>query len=309
MRELVLVHGRSQEKKDAGDLKQEWLDALFEGLGKSGLHLPIPLSQVHFPYYGQTLYDLVEGVPPEKVAEIVVRGTDTDPVARERQDFVLDVLDEVMRVRDIGDDQVAAEAEAIAQAENGNEAAVRARGPMNWAWVRAIARVLDRRVPGASGATVALVTYDVHVYLGSIGIRDQIETGVRQALASAAQRETVVVAHSLGSVVAYNLLRREGKQNGWKVPLFVTVGSPLGVTKIKRALSPNSHPVCVDHWFNAMDPDDIVSLYPLDARRFRVDPQVENKTDVDNRTSNQHGISGYLSDPEIARRIHDALTA
>ena len=42
MRQLVLVHGRSQEQKDAVALKAEWLEALNEGLAKSNLTLPIP---------------------------------------------------------------------------------------------------------------------------------------------------------------------------------------------------------------------------------------------------------------------------
>ena len=39
-RELVLVHGRAQENKDSIALKREWLDALRNGLRKSGLDLP-----------------------------------------------------------------------------------------------------------------------------------------------------------------------------------------------------------------------------------------------------------------------------
>jgi len=35
MRQLVLVHGRSQEQKDSIALKAEWLEALAEGLQKS----------------------------------------------------------------------------------------------------------------------------------------------------------------------------------------------------------------------------------------------------------------------------------
>ncbi len=33
----------------------------------------------------------------------------------------------------------------------------------------------------------------------------------------------------------------------------------------------------------------------------------KNKTDVDNPTQNRHGITGYLGDPEVARRIHEAV--
>ena len=60
-------------------------------------------------------------------------------------------------------------------------------------------------------------------------------------------------------------------------------------------------------WFNAMDQRDVVALYPLDGTHFPIDPAIENKTDVDNDTENRHGISGYLTDKVVAKRIYDAL--
>ena len=118
-----------------------------------------------------------------------------------------------------------------------------------------------------------------------------------------------VVGHPLGSVVAYNVLRRDGKQMGWKVPTFVTVGSPLGVTMIRDALAPVEHPSCVGSWFNAFDPADVVALHPLDRAHFGIRPGVENHDGVHNGTRNRHGIAGYLDDAVVARRIHDALVA
>jgi hypothetical protein len=79
------------------------------------------------------------------------------------------------------------------------------------------------------------------------------------------------------------------------------------VKAIKAALAPIEHPQCVTRWFNAMDERDVVALFPLTAERFNVDPAIENKNDVRNHTSNRHGISGYLDDAEVARRIHTAL--
>src|SRR4051794_29050487 len=73
-RHLVLVHGRSQQHKDADALKREWLASLEEGLAKSGLSLPVPESDIHFPFYGDTLIDLLEGKAADEAAEIVVRG-------------------------------------------------------------------------------------------------------------------------------------------------------------------------------------------------------------------------------------------
>jgi hypothetical protein len=58
-----------------------------------------------------------------------------------------------------------------------------------------------------------------------------------------------------------------------------------------------------------MDERDVVALYPLDARNFKIDPAIENNTRVDNHTEIRHGIAGYLDDQHVARRIHEALVA
>lgn len=293
MRQLVFVHGRAQQHKDAVALKGEWLAALREGLAKSNLQLPIPEDAVRFPYYGQTLFDLVAGVSPERAAEIIVRGEGEDA---DEQAFVRAIIQEACDKAEITDAQIAT--------IGGNE--VIEKGPSNWEWVQSALRAIDRYVPFGSGSSIALFTKDVYQYLRNIGIRDRIDMGVRQALQPGVP--TVVVGHSLGSVVSYSLLRREGKTSNWNVPLYITVGAPLAVTAIKKGLAPLKHPECVGKWFNAMDERDVVALYPLSKRYFAIDPEIENKTDVQNHTDNRHGIAGYLDDKEVAKRIHDALT-
>jgi hypothetical protein len=299
MRELVLIHGRSQENQDSIALKREWLDSLNEGLHKSGLTLPIPEAAVRFPYYGQALYDLISDVAPDDVADIPIRslqgGVDAD---------VVTALTEIAHVRGISDDQIFAEARAATVPELSRPD--EQRGPQNWRLIRGIVAAIDLYVPGASGAGVALTTADVFQYLNIPSIKDPIEAGVRKAMAP--NVESVVVGHSLGSVVAYNLLRWDGPALGWRVPVFITVGSPLGVTAIRKALKPARRLPCVGAWYNARDKDDIVALYPLDDQHFPLRPPIENSSHVVNGTPNQHGIRGYLSDAEVARRIHEALT-
>lgn len=228
------------------------------GLQHQGLQLELQDSSVRFPYYGQTLFDLVSGA--EEAADVIVHGEPDDAAERE---FVSAFLGEVFDKAGITERHI----------EEAGGRDVLEHGPLNWAWVRAGLIALDRHVPGVSAVSVALVTRDVYRYLRSQGVRDEIEGGIRRALH--AGEETVVVSHSLGTVVAYNLLRREGKVQGWQVPLLVTLGSPLAVSVIKQALRPLSHPPVVSRWFNAYDPDDVVSLYGLDAQHFPVDPEVE----------------------------------
>lgn len=294
MTNLVLVHGRSQQNKDSVALKEEWLASLRAGLAKTRLEMPIPDERVRFPYYGDTLWQMVQGRPDGEVAEVIVRGRGADEGERE---LLEEVVQAVQEKTGISDEQV----DEVLDSE------VRERGPLNWEVTQGILRAVDRFVPFGSGASIALATRDVYRYLTNLSIRDRIETGILQAMEPGVP--TVVVSHSLGTVVAYNLLRREGATRGWKVPVFVTLGSPLGIRGIKKRLSPIGHPECAGAWKNAMDERDVVALYPLTDRNFSVDPDIENKTDVDNHTRNRHGIAGYLEDPDVATWIHAALTA
>jgi hypothetical protein len=299
MRQLVFVHGRSQEHKDSIALKGEWLDALKEGLTKAGLTLPIAEQDVRFPFYGDSLFDLVAGKSADAAAEIVTRGLQDDA---DEQRFAREVLEEVQRKTGVTDAQVAAVA--------GQD--VVERGPQNWEWFHGVLQAIDYFVPFGSGASIALFTHDVYQYLKNPAIRQHIEAGVSQAITPGV--ETVMVSHSLGTVVAYNLLRGEGTARGWRVPLFITLGSPLAIGAIRKALKglgPLRCPECAAGWFNAMDDRDVVALYPLTPSTFPLDPTmppIENKTDISNRTQNRHGIAGYLDDAVVARRIHNALT-
>jgi hypothetical protein len=289
MRQLVLVHGRSPQRKDAAALKAEWLDALHSGLAAAGLTLPIPESEVRFPYYGDALDALTSGAI-DPLSEIIVREADAQRAA-----FLRAVFLEVARECGICDADVTAEA--------GPDVAE--PGRQDGDWFRALLRLLDRSTL-AGTASIALFIDDVYRYLTHVGVRDAIDSTVQAAVTPGV--ETVVVGHSLGSVVTYLLLRQEGVALGWHVPLYVTVGSPLGVGAVCEHLVPIAHPSCADRWFNAADRRDVVALHPLDATHFAVEPAIENKKDVDNTTPDRHGIRGYLTDPEVACRIHRALT-
>lgn len=295
--QLVFVHGRAQEHKDASTLKGEWIEAWSRGLALQGLAIPLTDAQIRFPYYGQTLFDLSSGKNPAAVAPVVIKSATGAGQDDEEQAFVRSVLRETLRHADISDAQIDEVAHAV----------LVEKGALNWEWVQAAIKALDRFVPHASAASIALATSDVYQYLTNPTIRQQIEHGVREAMRS--DIASIVVSHSLGTVVAYDLLRKEGVRQGWRVPLFVTLGSPLAVTEVKKRLAPIGYPECVTHWFNAMDERDVVALYPLDQGHFPVSPAIENRREVDNHTSNRHGISGYLDDPVVARRLYEAITA
>ena len=299
-RELVFVHGRSQQHKDAVALKKEWLDALGEGLAKSSLTLPISDAQVRFPFYGDTLFDLSEGRTPEEAAEIIVRGDETD--AAEKR-FVL--------AGARGD-----------PAEKRHHRGTNGRGGGPGSRRKGSAQLAvgtrdaagDRRfVPDSSSSDDSPVhprrVRLSHQHGDTAGHRGRHRPGDRHRASRPSSSRTR--SERWSPTICFGA--RDTSRN-WKVPLFVTVGSPLAVTAIRAKLkgfAPTRMPECAGAWLNAMDPRDVVALYPLDPQNFPIDPanpEIENKTDVSNKTENRHGISGYLDNEVVAARIHGALT-
>jgi hypothetical protein len=296
VRQLILIHGRAQENKDAAGIKKEWIAAWEKGLNKSNLTNPLADSDIHFPYYGDTLAQMVAGKTAEQAAAVIIKGPKPSPA---EEQIMRDMIAEIAAESGIS--------EAEIRAQLGAEGAAVAMGPQNWRWVQAILELLDKN-DTVSAKMVALVTNDVAKYLSDSTIHNHINDGVLQGVKPG--QEAVVVAHSLGTVVAYDvLMSRPTAFPAVKVPLFVTLGSPLGITAIKTRLRPHTFPKPVTKWFNALDKDDVVSLYPLTPAHFATGGTIENYDAVDNWTDNQHSIGGYLDDQRVARKIFDALTA
>ena len=288
---LVLVHGRAQQGKSEASIVEEWMAPLREALGARVTCLDG--VEVRAPFYGDTLVRMLAELGEPMPGDIIVRGLQPYGADPEYQAFLGDYLDAVREREGIDANQVAAEVGID----------VLQRGAQNWPWVLAIVRALDR-IHGLDGDMIERVLRDVWIYLERRSVRRAIDAIVAPALET--DLPVVCVAHSLGTVVAYNVL---SGRTGGKVTQLVTVGSPLGLRICRQALSPIRHPAVVGGWFNARDVRDVVALYPLDAGHFGIDPPISNYDEVRNRTPNAHGISGYLTNPAVVDEIHRALSA
>ena len=285
---LLLVHGRGQQGLNPETLKSEWLGALNRGATTLGQTLPGDID-VAFPYYGDILdqYTQQFGIP--LTSDLQSRGNSLDD---EFLVFQAEFAEAVRQRAGIPDAQV--------DAEYGPDPAP--RGPLNWKWVQAILRAIDKNGTGMNQKTLETFTRDVFLYTTRAGVRDEIDQIVASKLT---EQPTVVVSHSLGTIVAYSVLRTD--RRSLRVPLLVTVGSPLAVRAVRDQFRPLRSPSSVDAWYNAFDTRDVVALYPLDADNFPVRPAIENNPTVKNHTENRHGIVGYLDNPDVARRILNAL--
>jgi hypothetical protein len=285
---LLLVHGRSQQGLDPDTLKAEWMATLARGAAAQGLTVPGDVD-VAFPFYGDKLDDYTRQYGIPLTSDTTARGTQLDDEFLVFQAALAEAIRERAGITD-----------AQVDAEYGDNP--QPRGPLNLKWVQAVLRAIDKNVPGMNQKTLEVFTRDVFLYTTRPGVRDEIDRIVASKLT---EQPTVVIGHSLGSVVAYSVLSTD--RRALQIPLFVTVGSPLAVRAIRDQFRPLRSPMTVAAWYNAFDPRDVVALYPLDARNFPVQPAIVNHGTVRNSTDNRHGITGYLDDREVAKRVLDSL--
>lgn len=311
---LIFIHGRNQQGQDPAELKANWLAGLERGFERLGLSNPIAADDVIFPFFGDALHDLTREDSLDEAERVI--GDDLAPGDSDDEEATIrlgrEVVGEVLDVSGVSAETIEAEIEAELDPEAVDEPRGERRrvgGALTWEWVQTGLAILDRLVPGASAASVAYVAGDVAQYLENERIHTEIDGVVAAAFDECEPDDrVVVVAHSLGSVIAYKLLAHGGLPRDGSIATFVTIGSPLGVTAIREAVSPVVHPRAVANWLNAYDDRDVVALHPLDHRHFAVSPPVLDHGAVDNPSSNHHKVEGYLEDPVVALTIHEALT-
>lgn len=287
MTRILLVHGRAQQGRDADAIRSEWMAVLRRGLGDLA-----PLLDgvaVDVPFYGDCLDQLLRELGDTLPEDLLARGT-VDGADENFLRFRAEVFEAVRVAEDVSADQVAAEMDDVAD-----------RGPLNWFWVKAIIKALNR-IEGLDANMIERFTRDVWFYLTRSAIRREVNAIVGDQLSCGGR--TIVIAHSLGSVVAYDLLR---EAEDLDIPLFLTVGSPLGIGAVRKRVKPVVHPPSVGRWFNARDERDVVALYPLTGKHFGCDPQPVDHSGVRNRSDNAHHISGYLNDARTAAQVAEAL--
>ena len=146
---------------------------------------------------------------------------------------------------------------------------------------------------------VGILAEDVIKYLFK-GYAERVREPVRAAL-RAARDPVRVVAHSLGTIVVFDVLS-EPEFVTRNVVRLVTVGSPLGIENVQDELcnhggEPHLIPGPVGSWSNLADDDDPVASGQAIAAEF--DPnqhgfRIADNLSVENRGFLHHELTGYL---------------
>ncbi|MFT4137295.1 hypothetical protein [Microbacterium sp.] len=183
-----------------------------------------------------------------------------------------------------------------------------AQGPVT-GWLRDGVDWLIRsgRAAGATHAMVGSVLAEIATYTSTTHPEPRRNVHALVGEVIRAQQPRVVVAHSLGSVVAYETLWAEPDLD---VPLLVTVGSPLALTNafydsfVPPAAIAHTRPPGVQRWVNFADVGDLVAV-PKHLSNYFTGIETDETVVID--AFECHKIVPYLTCPPVASVIREGL--
>ena len=153
---------------------------------------------------------------------------------------------------------------------------------------------------------------DVHDYLFVAERREQMRKSVLERIQPGGG-PFAVIGHSQGSLIAFDVLSDLDPAK-YQIPLFVTIGSPLGLTEVQdqvKVLLGKSRltvPRCVGRWLNVADPGDPVAADSTLRDDFSGGSVIEDvqATNLDS-PAHPHSGSGYLRLDVVRRAVRDAV--
>ena len=174
---------------------------------------------------------------------------------------------------------------------------------------QALAWIAERRGLAPRMVELFVTTFfrEVARYLRTDHVREASRDAVAAAIHT--HRPSVVLAHSLGSVVAYETLWHNPNL---ELDLLVTLGSPLA---LPHAVFPHLYPAPVDdlgarppnvrRWVNIADPGDLVAIPPGGISSRFADVAADHTSVI--HAFDFHLVANYLACPPLATEL--SLTA
>lgn len=291
---LAIVHGINNEKYSPHEIKEAWWDAILEGWNKLGL-TPRPQPEIDVGYYADILADAVAG----RGAQASAQGGNVTTRAEGRA-----FLDAYLEAAGIDESYV----RQALRAEGFEDPTVVEQGIFQEMLVD-VAGTVERLLRDRGKWVASKFLEQATHYIEDQGLGAQIGVKVRKAILDHHNDQTLLVSHSLGTIVSYRLLAGDPKASNRQVPLFLTLGSPLAIGMMKSILPPRGKiPMPpINDWVNGYRRDDFVALdRTLDKSTIGFDG-ITNITEGLVEESDKHSIEAYLKSAPIAGRIYNAL--
>lgn len=163
--------------------------------------------------------------------------------------------------------------------------------------------VLINYFPSLHASFLHKFLLETYLYLANPTFMQEVHRCIHHQLHSS--KPQILVAHSLGSVIAYNYLLQHPELN---IQRFITLGSPLAFRVIQAHLpQPMIRPAAISgDWINFYSHDDFLTAFPLSAASFNFQPAIINQ-EIRTFVQRPHDIAGYLQHPQVLAAMLELL--
>ena len=191
-------------------------------------------------------------------------------------------------------------------------------------WLYTLGDRLPLLMPYVASERMSLHLRDLRRYVrNDDGIAEHTRQLFKMLLQAAAEshRPILVIAHSMGSVIAYDSLWQmsHNRDDGLHVDLLLTMGSPLGQSYIQKRIKGHTktgtqrYPTNIRRWVNLSAVGDLTAIDPKlrnDFNEMVVAELIEDLQDVEvlnhfrlDGKLNVHSEYGYLVNEQTARIV------
>ena len=281
MDRLIGVHGIGYKYLTREKVLKEWAPALHGGLEWALGYRPANPPDLDIAFYGYLFRD------PQDPEDPPASASSKGGLASADADLLADIDAEELSELTDAVQEIVPTAELASADTSPDKSLLWLPAP-----VARLVGAVERTFPGASGALVIGELRQVGRYLKDPQLKGEVD----QITADAAQGASVLIGHSLGSVVAYEFLRLHPDHS---VSLLLTIGSPLGLRMIRTRLAGVPS---VPRWVNVRDRSDPVTAAGDLVRWYPAvqDAYAENGLEA-------HAADRYLSSKAAGKALADVL--
>jgi hypothetical protein len=291
MAKVVVVHGISQQNLGDQSLRLTGAPALRDGISRAEAVTPtlasaLTDSDIQFAFYGDVFR------PPGRLLSAGIPLLELSDVTEFEEELLFYYWAEAART-DSG--VIAPDARSLARMPRSAQAALRALSG-------------SRFFSGLAERAMIFDLVQVRRYFTEPETRDRVRTLVANMVS---EDTRVLIGHSLGSVVAYEVLAANRQ---CPVRALITLGSPLGIRNlifdrlqpppVAATGPPGQWPGCVSSWTNIADEGDVVAL--VKDLRPKFGTAVACHTVYNG--SHAHDIHAYLTTPETGAAVLAGLS-
>ncbi|MFT4020219.1 MAG: hypothetical protein QM666_01735 [Acinetobacter sp.] len=290
---IIFIHGINQQNFDSESFQHHWLSVFNLGIHHTQPHVDTHKLNLSFPFYGDILNEFEQR-----------NAIDPDTLKPNWRFF-----NRLPQFR-IEQQRLKQPQELPLLPHYAKPFSMKNRFSLlpQWAKDRILKEmvILLNHFPNLHESLVQRFVSEAYLYWYNAEFKEKVHQRIMASFEP--NQQHIVIAHSLGSVIAYNILHQLAPNI--EVNRFITLASPLPFQVVQRHLvTPVSRPkTLTGDWYNFYAQDDYLTTFPMTAPLFDFIPAVKNQR-ISTFIDRPHAIIGYLQHPSVIQRILECHNA